>query len=67
MHARPSFRLENTEIRLMGLGAWSVYRTLLILSSFKLETLKGLTHEIDFKNVNENGQIFALIRAAVGF
>ncbi len=30
-------------------------------------TLKGLSHEIDFKNVDENGQIFALIRAAAGF
>jgi hypothetical protein len=30
-------------------------------------SLKGLSHEIDFKNVDENGQIFALIRAAAGF
>ncbi len=30
-------------------------------------TLKGLSHEIDFKNVAENGQILALIRAAAGF
>jgi hypothetical protein len=44
-----------------------VYRTLLIVSLFKLQTLKGLSHEIDFKNDNENGQILALIRAAVGF
>jgi hypothetical protein len=29
--------------------------------------LKGLSHEIDFKNVVENGQILALIRAAAGF
>ncbi len=29
-------------------------------------TLKGLSHEIDFKNVVENGQILALIRAAAG-
>ncbi len=29
--------------------------------------LKGLSHEIDFENVDENGQIFALIRAAAGF
>ncbi len=29
--------------------------------------LKGLSHEIDFKNVDENGQILALIRAAAGF
>ncbi len=31
------------------------------------EWLKGLSHEIDFKNVVENGQILALIRAAAGF
>ncbi len=30
-------------------------------------SLKGLSHEIDFKNVVENGQILALIRAAAGF
>ncbi len=29
--------------------------------------LKGLSHEIDFKNVVKNGQILALIRAAAGF
>jgi hypothetical protein len=30
-------------------------------------TIKGLSHEIDFKNVDENGQILALTRAAAGF
>jgi hypothetical protein len=34
---------------------------------FRGRTLKGLSHEIDFKNVVENGQILALIRAAAGF
>jgi hypothetical protein len=34
---------------------------------FFVETLKGLSHEIDFKNVDENGQILALLRAAAGF
>ncbi len=29
--------------------------------------LKVLSHEIDFKNVVDNGQILALIRAAAGF
>ena len=29
--------------------------------------LKGLSQEIDFKNVDENGQILALTRAAAGF
>ncbi len=29
--------------------------------------LKGLSHEIDFKNVDEKSQILALIRAAAGF
>jgi hypothetical protein len=29
--------------------------------------LKGLSHEIDFKNVDENGLILALLRAAAGF
>jgi hypothetical protein len=32
-----------------------------------VSNLKGLSHEIDFKNVVENGQILALIRAAAGF
>jgi hypothetical protein len=32
-----------------------------------LTGLKGLSHEIDFKNVDENGQILALLRAAAGF
>jgi hypothetical protein len=31
------------------------------------ERLKGLSHEIDFNNVDENGQILALTRAAAGF
>ncbi len=29
--------------------------------------LKGLSHEIDFKNVDENGQILALTRASAEF
>ncbi len=29
--------------------------------------LQGLSHEIDFKNVDENGHILALLRAAAGF
>jgi hypothetical protein len=33
----------------------------------KLMHLKGLSHEIDFKNVDENGQISTLIRATAGF
>jgi hypothetical protein len=32
-----------------------------------LMILKGLSHEIDFKNVDENGQIMALLKAAAGF
>ncbi len=32
-----------------------------------LADLKGLSHEIDFKNFDENGQILALTRAAAGF
>jgi hypothetical protein len=33
----------------------------------RIRDLKGLSHEIDFKNVVENGQILALIRARAGF
>jgi len=29
--------------------------------------LKGLSYEIDFESVDENGQILALKRAAAGF
>ncbi len=32
----------------------------------KLQILKGLSHEIDFYNVDENLQMLALIRAAAG-
>ncbi len=35
--------------------------------NFREHNLKGLSHEIDFKNVDENGQILALLRAAAGF
>jgi hypothetical protein len=38
-----------------------------ISEKLKLKYLKGLSHEIDFKNVDENGQILALLRAAAGF
>ncbi len=33
----------------------------------QMADLKGLSHEIDLKNVDENGQILALLRAAAGF
>jgi hypothetical protein len=33
----------------------------------RIRTLKGLSHEIDFKNVDENGHILALLRAVAGF
>jgi hypothetical protein len=36
-------------------------------AAFCREHLKGLSHEIDFKNFDENGQILALLRAAAGF
>jgi hypothetical protein len=39
----------------------------LALAFFRGICLKGLSHEIDFKNIVENGQILALIRAAAGF
>jgi len=35
--------------------------------TYVLAKLKGLSHEIDLKNVDENGQILALLRAAAGF
>ncbi len=33
----------------------------------QFQNLKGLSYEIDFENVDENWQIFALTRAAAGF
>ena len=42
-----------------ALGAFGAPKILL--------NLKGLSHEIDLKNVDENGQILALLRAAAGF
>jgi hypothetical protein len=38
-----------------------------LYSALTKYSLKGLSHEIDFKNVDENGQILALLRAAAGF
>jgi hypothetical protein len=35
--------------------------------TFPALVLKGLSHEIDFKNVDENGQILASLGAAAGF
>ncbi len=49
---------------------WSTPLTLkMVFSNLKQNSrpLKGLSHEIDFKNVDENGQILALTRAAAGF
>jgi hypothetical protein len=34
---------------------------------FRIVYLKGLSHEIDFDNVDENLQMLALTRAAAGF
>ncbi len=39
----------------------------LLHTKYKISGLKRLSHEIDFKNIDENGQILALIRAAAGF
>ncbi len=33
----------------------------------KVKDLKGLSHEIDFDNIDKNWQKFALISAAAGF
>ncbi len=40
---------------------------LVLCASRYFDPLKGLSHEIDFKNVDENGQILALMRSAAGF
>ncbi len=45
----------------------AVFKTKETNSHVFIVLLKGLSHEIDFKNVDENGQILALIRAAAGF
>ncbi len=47
----------------------NVMHTKLLLSPLNAAFLhlKGLSHEIDFKNVDENGQILTLTRAAAGF
>jgi hypothetical protein len=47
----------------LGLTIAKLKKILLIFKTYLL----GLSHEIDFKNVVENGQILALIRAAAGF
>jgi hypothetical protein len=40
---------------------------ILILDFATFASLKGLSHETDLKNVDENGQILALLRAVAGF
>ncbi len=42
----------------MEMYIWAIY---------VYSNLKGLSHEIDFKNFDENGQILALLRAGAGF
>ncbi len=58
-HLKKAFCLQYNENNLK----W----TLDIKKSTSYTILKGLSHEIDFKNVDENGQILALIRAAAEF
>ncbi len=60
--------LVQVYIDLKGLGGGGACRGILA-GKFNRHSplLKGLSHEIDFKNVVENGQILALIRAAAGF
>ncbi len=41
--------------------------TFAIKRKSRLLNLKGLSYEIDFKNVDENWQILTLTRAAAGF
>jgi hypothetical protein len=38
-----------------------------ITTLLKDDILKGLSYEIDFENVDKNGQILAFIRVAAGF
>ncbi len=42
-------------------------RKVLYLSKLLNKSLKGLSYEIDFENVDQNWQILALTKAAAGF
>jgi hypothetical protein len=48
-------------------GQWGLKQINSCCKFFLLVALKGLSHVIDFKNVDENRPILALIRAAAGF
>jgi hypothetical protein len=49
------------------LEAWNKWKLKHKNVRLEISSLKGLSHEIDLKNVDENGQILALLRAAAGF
>jgi hypothetical protein len=55
---------QETNFGINWLGSWNFFS---LTFKTKNKPLKGLSHEIDFKNVDENGQILALTRAAAGF
>ncbi len=57
--------IRKVSIILFG-DLWVVKLIYRLMFSFKF-TLKGLSYEIDFENVDENLQILALTRAAAGF
>jgi hypothetical protein len=67
-HVMRSFRISGKNILLFLNRRRRFLKAFLTGQHFhEKRILKGLSHEIDFKNVDENGQILALTSAAAGF
>ena len=64
MYMHMTNNIRGVFMRICGLQnvGWSLQ-----LIHIYVYNLKGLSYEIDFENVDENWQILALTRAAVGF
>ncbi len=62
-HYKKTFAIGNRKTSEISILCFSIYHHYWQQN----KRLKGLSYEIDFKNVDENGQILALLRAAAGF
>ncbi len=58
-------REPDSDPLIRGTDSWIRIRTK--ISRIRTTALKGLSHEMDFKNVDENLQMLALVSAAAGF
>ena len=61
------FAKKRNRFRLVVIGLYQDGACTNLFENLHVKSLKGLSYEIDFENVDENWQILALTRAAVGF